>query len=118
MSVSKRPPRKDNSLTFSTKHEAVDKLEVFKFEGSQQLQQSTDQGATRINEQETQHDRDSRWAPSCKLPFNRRKEGMKSIFALCLATGPGRELDYFLRTLQGEERSSAETSHRGSGCWW
>jgi len=58
--VIKKPVRKDNSLTFSTKHEAGAKLEMFKFEGSQQLQQATDQGATRINEQETQHDQDSR----------------------------------------------------------
>ena len=60
--VDRRQIRKDNAMTFSTKQEPAARLEVFKFEGSQQLQQSADQGATRINEQETQHDRDSRWA--------------------------------------------------------
>lgn len=60
VAVVKRPARKDNPLAFSTKQEPVEKLEVFKFEESQQLQQATDQGATRINEQETEHDRDSR----------------------------------------------------------
>ena len=60
MAVVKRPARKDIPLAFSTKQEPVEKLEVFKFEESQQLQQATDQGATRINEQETEHDRDSR----------------------------------------------------------
>ena len=63
MSVIKRPARKDNSLTFSTRHEPVEKLDVFKFDGSSQLQQATDQGATRYNEQETQHDQDSRYPP-------------------------------------------------------
>ena len=62
--VNRRQIRKDNAMTFSTKQEPAARLEVFKFEGSQQLQQSADQGATRINEQETQHDRDSRWACS------------------------------------------------------
>ena len=63
MSVIKRPARKDNPLTFSTRHEPVEKLDVFKFDGSSQLQQATDQGATRYNEQETQHDQDSRYPP-------------------------------------------------------
>ena len=62
--VNRRQIRKDSAMTFSTKQEPAARLEVFKFEGSQQLQQSADQGATRINEQETQHDRDSRWACS------------------------------------------------------
>ena len=62
--VNRRQNRKDNAMTFSTKQEPAARLEVFKFEGSQQLQQAADQGATRINEQETQHDRDSRWACS------------------------------------------------------
>ena len=47
--VNRRQIRKDNVMTFSTKQEPAARLEVFKFEGSQQLQQSADQGATRIN---------------------------------------------------------------------
>lgn len=53
-------PTKDAPLAFSTKAQNGEKLEVFKFESSKQLQQSTDQGATRMNEMETQHDRDNR----------------------------------------------------------
>lgn len=58
----KKVPRstKDAPLAFSTKAQTGDKLEVFKFESSKQLQQTTDQGATRMNEMETQHDRDNR----------------------------------------------------------
>lgn len=62
--VNRRQNRKDNAMTFSTKQEPAARLEVFRFEGSQQLQQAVDQGATRINEQETQHDQDSRLACS------------------------------------------------------
>lgn len=53
---------KDAPLAFSTRAQTGDKLEVFKFESSRQLQQTTDQGATRLNEMETAHDRDSRYA--------------------------------------------------------
>ena len=61
---------KDAPLAFSTKAQNGDKLEVFKFESSRQLQQTTDQGATRLNEMETAHDRDSRQAnpPPLLLP--------------------------------------------------
>lgn len=55
-------PTKDAPLAFSTKAQNGDKLEVFKFESSKQLQQTTDQGATRTNEAETAHDRDARQA--------------------------------------------------------
>lgn len=38
------------------------KLQTFKFESSNTIQQAGDQGATAILETETQHDRDARWA--------------------------------------------------------
>lgn len=48
----------DAPLAFSTKRE--DRAEMFKFESSGTLQQAGDGGATRANEQETEHDRDGR----------------------------------------------------------
>jgi hypothetical protein len=52
--------RSDAPLAFSTRDHNKEKLEVFKFESSNQLQQATDQGATKANEMETAHDRDAR----------------------------------------------------------
>lgn len=49
---------KEAPLAFTTKRE--DKFETFKFESSDRLQQTGDQGATRQLETETQHDRDAR----------------------------------------------------------
>ena len=45
----KKAARKDAPLAFSTRKESSDgsKLELHKFESARQLQQSTDQGATR-----------------------------------------------------------------------
>ena len=56
--VKKAQKAKDAPLAFTTKKE--DKFETFKFESSNLLQQSGDQGATRQLETETQHDRDAR----------------------------------------------------------
>jgi hypothetical protein len=58
----KKAARRDVPLAFSTRKDAGDsaKLELHKFESTRQLQQTTDQGATRTNEAETAHDRDSR----------------------------------------------------------
>lgn len=49
---------KEAQLAFTTKKE--DKFETFKFESSNVVQQSGDQGATRQLETETEHDRDAR----------------------------------------------------------
>lgn len=51
---------KDASLAFTTKKD--EKFETFKYESNNVVQQSTDQGATRQMETETQHDRDGRYA--------------------------------------------------------
>ena len=59
----RKAPRASNDapLSFSTRKDAADaKLEMHRFESSRQLQQTTDQGATRVNEAETEHDRDAR----------------------------------------------------------
>ncbi|KAL3142938.1 hypothetical protein ABBQ38_003223 [Trebouxia sp. C0009 RCD-2024] len=45
---------------FSTKKNADDKLQTFKYTSSKMLQQQGDQGATAVLETETQHDRDAR----------------------------------------------------------
>lgn len=51
---------KEAPLAFSTKQAGPSKLEIFRHEGNRALQQSTDQGATRTLETETQFDRDAR----------------------------------------------------------
>ena len=57
----KKAARKDAPLAFSTKKDDSMKLELHKFESTRQLQQTSDQGATRTNEGETAHDRDARY---------------------------------------------------------
>lgn len=51
---------RDGSSTFTTKRE--DKTENFRFEASRTLQQTTDEGATRHYDVDTEHDRDARYA--------------------------------------------------------
>eukprot|EP00884_Botryococcus_braunii_P020037 jgi/Botrbrau1/6717/Bobra.0324s0008.1 len=58
--VRKPKQQKDSALAFSTKQAGPSKLELFKHEGNRALQQSTDQGATRTLETETEFDRDAR----------------------------------------------------------
>lgn len=50
---------RDASSTFTTKRE--DKAENFRFEASRNLQQRTDQGATRHHDVDTERDRDARY---------------------------------------------------------
>lgn len=57
----RKPVKSRTDAQFSTRDQSKDKMEIFKFESSRQLQQSTDQGATKANEMETQHDRDARY---------------------------------------------------------
>lgn len=56
--VRKAQRTRDAPLAFSTKRE--DRQELFMFESSNTVQQQGDGGATRGNEQETEHDRDAR----------------------------------------------------------
>lgn len=57
---------RDGSTTFSTKRE--DKTENFRFEASRTLQQTTDEGATRHYDVDTEHDRDARYVVTCLCP--------------------------------------------------
>ncbi len=54
-----RKVKNARDATFSTKRE--DKAENFRFEASRNIQQRTDQGATRHHDVDTEHDRDARY---------------------------------------------------------
>lgn len=65
--VRKQKARPDNPLAFSTKRPEEDKAELFKFESSGTLQQTTDQRATATLETETDFAHDARCAPVLSL---------------------------------------------------